>query len=172
MRTMTCFIATSLDGYIAGANDDISWLFSDEDYGFQKFFKSCDTVLVGRRTYEISLGCDPNPFPEKDVMIVSRSQVAVAKGRIIYGGENWWEQIQTQKAGSGAGIWLVGGAELLRDSLNHHLLDELIISIHPILLGTGKSLVEGDLNGCKLELVNTTWFKNDLLQLHYKITYD
>ena len=51
MRKVVLFIACSLDGYIAGANDEIDWLFADQDYGYSKFLETVKTILMGRRTW-------------------------------------------------------------------------------------------------------------------------
>ena len=58
-RKVVLFIACSLDGYIAGKDDDIGWLFNDDDYGYKEFLSSVDTVLMGRRTYDMALRMGP-----------------------------------------------------------------------------------------------------------------
>src|SRR5664280_2433639 len=72
-RKIVLFIACSLDGYIAGRDDDISWLFDDDDYGYKKFLSSIDTVLMGRRTYDLALRMGPFPYADKDCYVFSRS---------------------------------------------------------------------------------------------------
>ena len=73
MREIKLFIASSLDGYIARENGDISWLFSDEDYGYKKFYDSIDTVIMGRNTFEKALQLEGHPFKEKKCFIFTKN---------------------------------------------------------------------------------------------------
>ncbi|MBI2145334.1 dihydrofolate reductase family protein [Candidatus Woesearchaeota archaeon] len=72
MRKVNLFIACSLDGYIAGPKGEIDWLFSDGDYGYSKFYKSVDAIIMGRKTYELSLSFDSWPHTGKKTYVLSR----------------------------------------------------------------------------------------------------
>ena len=63
MRPLVCFIATSLDGYIAGPAGEIDWLFTDQDYGYTPFYANVDTVVMGRKTYDLCLTSVSIPYP-------------------------------------------------------------------------------------------------------------
>jgi dihydrofolate reductase len=63
MRKVILFIATSLEGFIAGPAGEIDWLFTDQDYGYTEFFAGVDTVLMGCKTYEVSLSFGEYPYP-------------------------------------------------------------------------------------------------------------
>ena len=67
MRKLKLYIAASLDGYIAGPNGEIDWLDAggDGDYGYQEFYASIDTTLMGNSTYQLTLTVDEFPYPGK-----------------------------------------------------------------------------------------------------------
>ena len=66
------FIATSLDGYIAREDGKVDWLFTDQDYGYKKFYKSVDTVIMGRKTYEKALEFETHPYSDKEVVVFTK----------------------------------------------------------------------------------------------------
>jgi dihydrofolate reductase len=70
MRKIELYIASSLDSYIAGEGGSIDWLFTDEDYGYAKFYDSIDTIMVGRKTYDQSLKIDGYPYKGKRCMFL------------------------------------------------------------------------------------------------------
>src|SRR4030095_1165691 len=72
MRKVRLFIATSVDGYTAGGDADIGWLFDDGDYGYAAFYAGIDTVLVGRRTYEIACAFPKWPYAGRNVVVFTR----------------------------------------------------------------------------------------------------
>jgi dihydrofolate reductase len=106
MRAIVLFIATSLDGYIAGPNDEIDWLFTDGDYGYTDFFASIDTVLQGRKTYAQTLTFADDPYPGKRNIVFSRAASAQpVAGVELVGGDivGFTRALQQQP---GADIWL------------------------------------------------------------------
>lgn len=74
MRPVVCFIATSLDGYIAGPAGEIDWLFTDQDYGYTPFFETVDAVVMGRKTYDLCLSFDVYPYPGRTAYVWLRSR--------------------------------------------------------------------------------------------------
>ncbi|MDQ3909707.1 MAG: hypothetical protein M3232_04815 [Thermoproteota archaeon] len=72
MRKIKLYIASSLDSYIASEGGGIDWLFTDEDYGYEKFYDSIDAILVGRKTYDQSLKFDEYPYKGKKVYVFTR----------------------------------------------------------------------------------------------------
>ena len=73
------FIASSLDGFIARDDGSFDWLFTDQDYGYKQFYDSVDTVIMGRKTYDIALRFDDNPYKEKMVYVFTRRTPTVLK---------------------------------------------------------------------------------------------
>jgi len=74
MRKLILFIATSLDGYIAGPNGEIDWLFTDQEYGYSEFYATIDTVVMGRKTYDLSLSFGEYPYPGTQAFVFSRTR--------------------------------------------------------------------------------------------------
>jgi dihydrofolate reductase len=171
--TVTLFIAASLDGYIAGPDDDLSWLFTDADYGFSSFYAGVDTLIMGRGTYEVIRTFGEWPYPGKRTIVVSR------RGDVKIDTENT-ELYQADLPSLVANldeakcdnVWLVGGGELVRSFLEQGLLDQITVSMHPILLGTGVPLFPGGFRRTMLLLKDTVVFEGGLVQLNYHVMPD
>lgn len=171
--TVILFIAASLDGYIAGPDDDLSWLFTDADYGFSNFFKGVDTLLMGRGTYEVIRTFGEWPYPGKRTIVVSRSSGLEIEtpATELYCGElpELLAKLSDQECHR---VWLVGGGELVRSFLEQGLLDEISVSMHPILLGKGVPLFPGGFRRTLLLLKDTKSFEGGLVQLNYHVMPD
>lgn len=174
MRKLSIFIATSLDGYIAKPNDDLSFLKmvekEGEDYGYAEFTATIDTIVIGRRTYDWVLNeVGPSYYDngERKVYVITRSPRPATGNTTFYTG-NIADLITQLKAESGKGIYCDGGAEVINELLKNDLIDEFIISLIPILVGNGIRLFKDDRSEQSLKLVNTKTFDTGLVQLHYK----
>ena len=174
MRTLTIFIATSLDGYIAMPNDDLSFLKlvekEGEDYGYAEFTATIDTIILGRKTYEWVLkeiGSSHYDNGNRNVYVITRTERPSVGKTIFYTG-NLTELVQQLKTGKGKNIYCDGGAEIINELLKNDLVDEFIISVIPILVGNGIRLFQDNRPEQKLELVNAKTFDTGLTQLHYK----
>lgn len=174
MRKLILYIAISLDGYIAKPDDDLSFLSvveqEGEDYGYADFIDTVDAVIVGRKTYDkvLSMGVD-FPHADKDAYIITRTP-RPAIGNIKFYSGNLKALVEKLKTQEGKHIFCDGGAEIVNELLNHQLFDELIISVIPILVGSGTKLFHDGRPEQKLELVSVKSFKKGLTQLHYKHT--
>jgi dihydrofolate reductase len=165
-RKIVLYIACSLDGYIAGSDDDISWLFDDDDYGYHDFLASVDTVLMGRRTYDLALRMGPFPYAEKECYVFSRS---------LMGGDENVEFVDLPvkqfvgqlREREGKDIWLVGGSELISNFMAAGIVDEFIVSVHPIVLGSGIPLFRTGTPTCQLRLEGVRSFPSGLVQMQY-----
>jgi dihydrofolate reductase len=165
-RKVVLFIACSLDGYIAGKDDDIAWLFDDDDYGYKKFLASIDTVLMGRRTYDQALRMGPFPYPDKDCYVFSRSLMG-GDDNIEFVNQPVKDFVQTLREREGTDIWLVGGSELIDLFMKERLVDEFIISIHPVVLGEGIRMFRSGFPKQALKLKGSISFTSGLVQVHY-----
>ncbi|MGL5883967.1 dihydrofolate reductase family protein [Synechococcus elongatus] len=166
-RRLILFIATSLDGYIARRNEGIDWLFDDADYGYSEFYSQIDTVLMGRKTYELSMSLSDDPYPGCQIYVFSRSLTETADPAITVVQGNpalWVSQLKQQP---GRNFWLVGGGQLVQQCLAADCLDELILSIHPILLGNGIPLFPSPFPEQRWQLVKTQSYPTGLLQCTY-----
>lgn len=171
-RKVILYIATSLDGYIAKPNDDLSFLSivqqDGEDYGYTNFVKSVDTVILGRKTYDWVMTQVPKfPHADKNSYIITRT-VRPSTGKTNFYTGKLKDLISKLKAEQGKNIFIDGGAEIVNELLKENLIDEFIISIIPILVGNGTKLFKDGRPEQILELVSTKQFDKGLIQLHYK----
>lgn len=175
MRKLILYIATSLDGYIAKPNDDLSFLSiveqEGQDYGYADFIKTVDAVIVGRKTYEkvISMGYD-FPHADKNAYIITRTPRPNIGSVKFYTGD-LKSLIDRLKSEDGKNIFCDGGAEIVNELLKDDLIDEFIISVIPILVGNGTKLFKAGRPEQKLELVSVKSFDKGLTQLHYRRAY-
>lgn len=173
MRKLSLFIAVSLDGYIAKPNDDLSFLKiveqEGEDYGYAEFTSDVDTIILGRKTYDFVLreiGSSHYDNGNRDVYVIT-SDLRPSSGRVKFYNGNLTELIQRLKNESGGKIYCDGGAEVINHLLNNNLIDEMIISIIPVLVGNGVRLFKDGRSEQNLRLVNTRTYNSGLVQLHY-----
>ena len=174
MRKISLFIATSLDGYIAKPNDDLSFLKlvekEGEDYGYSEFTASIDTIILGRKTYDYVLkeiGSTHYDNGQRDVYVITRT-ARPQIGRTTFYTGNLTELVQQLKSKDGLNIYCDGGAEIIHELLQHNLIDEFIISIIPILVGNGTRLFRDCRPEQQLEFVSAKSFDTGLTQLYYK----
>ena len=170
--TTTLFIATSLDGYIAGPDDDLSWLFTDADYGFANFVETVDTLVMGRGTYEVVNRLGKWPYNGKTTFVVSRTPdlKITTEDTSVHSGS--LPELQGIIEESGADVvWLVGGGELVTSYLKEKLIDRLVVSLHPVMLGKGVPLFPGGFPKTVLDLEEAESFDSGLVQLSYRIRH-
>jgi dihydrofolate reductase len=176
MRKIKLFIASSLDGYIATEDGSIDWLYTDSDYGYTQFYNSVDTILLGRKTYDklIELAAE---YPHKDKKNYVFSQKKSARQRKEKEKDHNVEFIadiidfvkMQLLQSQGKDIWLIGGADIISIFLNAGMLDEIILSIHPIILGRGIPLFRNLQRQMNLKLVKSIPYESGLIQLHYEL---
>ena len=174
MRILSIYIATSLDGYIAKPNDDLGFLKlvekEGEDYGYAKFTATIDTIILGRKTYDWVLKeVGPSHYDngERNVYVITITKRPGIGKTTFYTGDIT-ELVQQLKSGNGKNIYCDGGAEIINELLKNDLIDEMVISIIPVLVGNGTRLFQDGRPEQQLELVHTKTFETGLVQLHYK----
>ena len=171
-RKLVLYIAMSLDGYIAKPSGDIGFLSMVEqegqDYGYNDFVDTVDTVIIGRRTYDkvIAMGFE-YPHSDKDVYILTRTPKP-AVGNFKFYTDDIVQLVSRLKSQFGKNIYCDGGAEVANELMKNNLVDEFVISIIPILLGEGIRLFKDGRPEQTLELVSSKSFEKGLTQLHYK----
>ncbi|HRG68939.1 MAG: dihydrofolate reductase [Saprospiraceae bacterium] len=171
-RKLILYIATSLDGYIAKPNDDLSFLSivqkDGEDYGYSEFVSSIDTVILGRKTYDwIMAVVDEFPHMDKISYIITRTE-RPSIGNINFYNGTLNSLVKKLKSEKGKNIFIDGGAEIVHELLKANLIDEFIISIIPILVGDGIKLFADGRPELKLKLVTLKKFETGLIQMHYE----
>lgn len=172
-RQVILYIAMSLDGYIAKPNDDLSFLSlvekKGEDYGYQEFIKTIDTVIMGRKTYDwVMKHVKIFPHKDLDVYIITRSHRHNA-GKIKFYSGDLKELVLALKKVQGKDIFIDGGAEIVNELLREKLIDEFYISIIPVLLGDGVRLFNSGFPEQKLKLISSLQFDTGLNQLRYSL---
>lgn len=172
-RKLILYISCTLDGYVAKPGDDLSFLEKvqkeGEDYGYQEFSASVDTVIVGRKTYEwvINQGYE-YPHNDKEVYVLTRTSKP-KDGNIVYYSGDIKTLLEELKDLSGKNIYCDGGASIVHEMLKLKLIDEMIISIIPILVGDGVRLFEGGRPEQDLELISSKKYESGLVQVHYGV---
>ena len=141
------FIATSLDGFIAGPDDDLSWLPDPrpgEDFGYAAFMARTGAILMGRSTYEVAAGFDgPWPYGDTPVLVATRRELDAPAAPTVEAGERdagGARRRSRTSAAVGRDIYLDGG-DLVRQVLDAGLVDELTITVIPVILGAGVAAV-------------------------------
>ena len=171
MRKVILYIAMSLDGYIAKEDGDLSFLNTvadpPEDYGYETFLATIDTVIMGRKTNDkvLSFGIE---FPHRDkrCFVISRSRRGKDENVEYYnGGVN--ELIKELKGAEGLDVFIDGGAELVFELMKQDLIDRYIISIIPVMLGGGIQLFKQGRPENKLRLDKSMSFRSGLVQLWF-----
>lgn len=176
MRQVKLYIAASLDGCIARNDGSLDWLTdlpgSDgSDHGYAEFYDTIDTVIMGRKTYEEVLGFDVEwPYSDGQTYVVSRSsQQKITTDNTLLLCDDIVDAVKTMKAAHGKDIWLVGGGELVSLFLQHGLIDKIILSVAPVILGNGIQLFPNIDNEVKLNLEGVRTFSSGIATLTYSI---
>ena len=168
--TCCVFIACSLDGYIARADGSLDWLDAvqakGEDYGYQRFFDAVDTLVVGRKTYDTVVGFGAWPWAGKRVVVLTHRPPAPVADETFFSG--------TVKALLGRlrrakrrRVYVDGG-DVIRQFLVARALDELTVSLIPVLLGDGVRLFPAGFPEQRLRLMESTAFPTGLVQVRYR----
>jgi len=167
MTKIIVYIASSLDGYIARENGSIDWLPELAESGYDIFYKSVDTVIMGKTTYDQVLTFGEYPYKDKKSFVLTRNtnQNKDENTEFVSDIEKF---VKDGFPGTGENIWLVGGAQIISSFLKQGSIDEIIISIIPILLGKGIPLFKNIENETKLEFVKTEKY-GQLVDLYYKV---
>jgi dihydrofolate reductase len=170
MRKVILGLAVTLDGFIEGPNGEYDWCFTDQDYGLNAFFQQVDALFMGRRSYEEAKKYEgQNPWQDMTTYVFSRTMKPADDPKVILVPEGSVEAVQKIKQEQGMDIWLFGGADLTRQFINTGLVDELWLSVHPILLGSGKPLFQGILGRKPLKLLETKAYETGLVSLKYAL---
>lgn len=167
-RKVSLFISTSLDGYIAREDGSIDWLFNDQDYGYEAFYEEVDTVIMGRHTWNKLKEIGDYPFNDKQGVVFSSTLAGQTDPNVTFVTEPVVDWLQREKQTDRGTIWLMGGAKLVDECLQAGRVDEIILSIHPILLGNGIPLFRGKQPETRLELVSQRAYHTGLVRLVYR----
>jgi dihydrofolate reductase len=167
MRKIILGLAVSLDGFIEGPKGEYDWCFTDQDYGLSDFFKRVDSVFMGRKSYELTQNMKGGSgLPPMKEYVFSNTLTQLKEGVTLVKGDIK-KQVSKIKKEEGKDIWLFGGASLTSSLMNEKLVDEVWLSVHPILLGAGKPLFQDIKKRIKLNLEESKSYSTGLVSLKY-----
>ena len=170
MRRIRYAVAASLDGYIAGPKGEFDWIVPDPDVGFPALLDQFDTVLLGRRSYEITLSPGAPPWPPGiRLYVFSRTLRQRDHPGVTLVAEKAEEAVTALRAGPGKDIWLFGGGFLFRSLLEAGLVDTVEVAIIPVLLGGGVPLLASPASRARLKLTGHKAYKTGRVSLEYAV---
>lgn len=174
MRKVTFGVANSLDNYIARKNHAVDWLmWSDEAIAVTaRFWKKIDTVLMGRKTYEIALRMTKgksNPYRGMKSYVFSRTLSPSKTEAVEIVSTDAARFVRKLKRAKGKEICVMGGGELAKSLFEAKLIDEIGFNIHPVLLGSGIPLFHTMKRQINLELLECKPFKNGCVLVRYRV---
>jgi len=172
---VTLHVVASLDGFIARKDNSVSWLEADSVYEAgvsiseeeaATFVKAIDCYVLGSRTYEhaLELGW---PYGDTPTVVVTSREWPQAKASVEFYSGDLEALVRVKLAARYRNIWLVGGAMLCQRFLELGLVDEITLTIAPVLLGDGLRLFGGLLKEQRWDLKNVVAYKNGFVELGY-----
>jgi dihydrofolate reductase len=183
MRTVTYGGAVSLDGFLAGVDGSIDWLHFSKDVQevMTDYWKDVDTILMGRKTYEVSVAqrgaVKKNPRkakrrsgqPAMRSYVFSRTLKEIDEPGVELVAGDAVEFVRNLKRQPGKGICLMGGGELAQSLLAAGLVDQIGLNIHPILLGSGIPTFRDPGHRVKLALTECRPIEGGCILAYYKV---
>lgn len=169
------FVGTSLDGFIARPGGELDFLPADggEPHGYDEFFASVDALVIGRNTYETVLAWDRWPYADKPVFVLSTHALSPAPASAVMerlSGEP--ADIVRQLEGRGFGHLYVDGGVTIQRFLRAGLIQRIVITRVPVLIGTGTSLFGPLRHDVALKHVTTRTYASGLVSSEYEVLVD
>ena len=179
MVKVSAFLGTSLDGFIAREDGSIEWLndahkkvSSDEDFGFKSFLVSIDLIIMGRKTFEQVITFANWQYNNTKIIVLTSKNIEIPeklKQTVTTCNSTSPKQLIKELSDQSINHIYIDGGTVIQDFLSAGLVDEITVTIVPILIGKGKSfsgLLSKDLS---LEHLKTTVFNFGFVQVKYKI---
>lgn len=172
MRKLKLYVATSIDGKIAGPNEELDWLpqptDEKEDYGYHAFYESIDTTIMGYKTYKIGNSFGDWPYKDKTSFIFSRTADKPVIDEVTLINQNPVEFVKELKQKEGGDIWLVGGGEIIKLLHDEGLIDEYLLAFIPVILGEGIELFPNIKHQQKLKLTSHKIYDDGVAMMYYE----
>jgi len=177
MRKIIVYIATSADGFIARKDGAVDWLDRPRtagDYGMGKFYKSIDTILWGRKTYEMMLRFQKEGKDAPDMSGIKNYAFSHKPPRKVARGFEFVKQpikefAKSLRAEKGKDIWMMGGAGIIASFLDEGEIDEFIVHVIPTFIGEGIPLIAPRNRTVPLKLLSSKKFSDGVVRLHYEV---
>ena len=171
--TVSVFVGTSVDGFIARPNDGLDFLpeGGGEPHGYDEFIASVDAIVMGRKTFEKVLTLGPWPYGDKRVVVLSSRPVdlAAAVGGVVEQMAGAPAEIVSQLAASGAHHLYVDGGITIQGFLRAGLIQRLVITRVPVLIGEGVPLFGSLPHDVRLRHMATRHYPSGLVQTEYHV---
>lgn len=174
MRKVTFGGANSLDNFFARKDDSVDWLLWDKEVGkmMTAFWKTIDTVVMGRRTYEVAGGKEGSgTYGGVKCYVFSRTLMKVRGKSVELISEDAAEFVRRLKQQKGKGICVMGGGLLAKSLFEADLIDEIGFNVHPVLLGSGIPLFYEMSRQIDLELISCQQLSNGCVVLMYRVKH-
>jgi dihydrofolate reductase len=175
-RKIIVYIATSADGFIARADGSVDWLERPQppgDYGMGAFFKTIDTILWGRKTYDVGLEMNGGSLGVYGSgiknYVFSRRRPRKHAPEVEFVKEPIGEFAKRLRASPGKNIWMMGGAGIIASFLDAGEIDEFIIHVIPTFIGEGIPLVEPKRRDIELKLLSVRNYPDGVIRSHYAV---
>jgi dihydrofolate reductase len=194
VATTVYYCASSLDGYIAEADDGLDWLLNyqgtfrheaaepdpmSEGGGFEGFYEGVRALVAGSATYEWILdhldvaGGGEWPYRGKPCWVLSSRELRLPEGegvdvRIVDASVGELSGEMAAAAGDGV-LWIVGGGNVASQFADESLIDEVHVTVVPVALGAGKPLFDRRLGSGPMQLIGTRTFRNGMVELRYEV---
>jgi dihydrofolate reductase len=173
MSDVIYYLAMSADGYIATPEGDVSWLLPfqkpEEDYGYANFYNSVGAILMGGNSFRQTLGFGAWPYPGKPCFVISTQEITHPPAPTVFGYSGDLSQLVLGlKMRLDTPIWLMGGSQLASSMSRRGLIDLIVMTIVPVLLGNGLPMMSfSPLRDLILEQYNV--YEDGVTQLHYRV---
>ncbi len=169
MRRIRYGVAMSLDAYIAGLDGEYDWITSDPEIDFAEIWSRFDTLLMGRRTFEVVSQRGMGQSPGMQTIVVSRTLKPQDHPGVTIIADNLKESLTRLREQPGKDIWLFGGGSLFRSLLEIGMVDTVEVAVMPVLVGGGISLLPPPAPQTRLKLVGHRVYKTGIVSLEYAI---
>ncbi|HEY7896752.1 MAG TPA: dihydrofolate reductase family protein [Gemmatimonadaceae bacterium] len=170
MRRLRYSVAMSLDGYIADAHDAFDWILSDETVDFAGLFARVDTIILGRRSYDVVRAHGAPWKPGTRVFVVSRTLAPESRDGVTIVSSDPAAVASSLRRESGDGeIWLFGGGQLFAALLAGNQVDVVEVTIVPVLLGGGVPMLAHTPDRTPLALTHTHVYPSGMVALYYAV---
>lgn len=171
MRLVTFGVANSLDNGIARADGAVDWLVWDSEVAeiTKKFWKTIDTVVMGRKTFEVAARSGTGSYPGAKNYVFSRTLRQPRSKQVEVVSQDAAEFVSHLKKEPGKGICVMGGGELARSLFQARLIDQIGLNIQPVLLGSGIPLFYQMDEQLDLELLEHKRLKNGGVFVFYRV---
>ncbi|EYF08818.1 dihydrofolate reductase family protein [Chondromyces apiculatus] len=173
MKTLKYHVASTVDGFIAAPDGTFDAFLAEGEHAtdYLDAFRGYDVVLMGRKTYEVGLKYNvTSPYPTMRQIVFSRSMKASPDPQVEIVADDVSSFVRKLKEGEGKAIYLCGGGELASLLLAEGLIDEVVIKLNPVLLGTGIPLFGPHIPRASLELASSKTYRNGVVLLRYLVT--